>query len=412
MINNQQTDSDQSSPFKAKAQVENVLTPNKMFNTESKLEPINENLTNLEPQKQSNPILSSLLSSNFNQVELFQDNKTNILDPKQFLVKTCLQNQKSSKFKNNRIVKKILKRSKTKTIAKISPQNSLIIKRVDPSKENKEIEDTENTVGQSSSDKENQSLNSPVKKNILGLNLTPQRPMTTPGKGSSLILRINLNQNRSELITGSKNDEETHREEPFEEERKQKRVNNLIDSLSHIYSTDSDTRSHKLPKKFNNMIITQPVKRFRKTSSASSISPNVSTTNLGDDTEAVLAPKEENHARSPISEKSKLEKRSESNKRQKVEEEQRKSIDPVEETSTIQRRSMTRNAVKTESLNITVNQETNQEAQTTPVDISAKDTRLSRRTRHETPKKIETTVQETPTKEPKSNKQTTETPLK
>ena len=47
------------------------------------------------------------------------------------------------------------------------------------------------------------------------------------------------------------------------------RLDNLVDSLSHIYCTDNESRSHKLPSKFKNMIVPQQVKRQRNQSSTS-----------------------------------------------------------------------------------------------------------------------------------------------
>lgn len=47
------------------------------------------------------------------------------------------------------------------------------------------------------------------------------------------------------------------------------RLDNLVDSLSHIYCTDNETRSHKLPLKFSEMIVPKQIKRQRKSSNSS-----------------------------------------------------------------------------------------------------------------------------------------------
>ena len=57
--------------------------------------------------------------------------------------------------------------------------------------------------------------------------------------------------------------------ESGKQHRRGDRLDNLVDSLSHIYCTDNETRSHKLPSKFTNCIVTKQVKRQRQTSSAS-----------------------------------------------------------------------------------------------------------------------------------------------
>lgn len=61
--------------------------------------------------------------------------------------------------------------------------------------------------------------------------------------------------------------------------RRGDRLDNLVDSLSHIYCTDNETRSHKLPSKFSNMIVTQQVKRQRQSSGASNHSLSSSVLN-------------------------------------------------------------------------------------------------------------------------------------
>ncbi|CAF0870228.1 unnamed protein product [Brachionus calyciflorus] len=42
------------------------------------------------------------------------------------------------------------------------------------------------------------------------------------------------------------------------------RLDNLVDSLSHIYCTENETREHKLPQKFSNMIVPKQIKRQRR----------------------------------------------------------------------------------------------------------------------------------------------------
>lgn len=52
------------------------------------------------------------------------------------------------------------------------------------------------------------------------------------------------------------------------------RLDNLVDSLSHIYCTENETRSHKFPNKYDNMIVPEQVKpRQRELSSTSLNSP-------------------------------------------------------------------------------------------------------------------------------------------
>ena len=70
----------------------------------------------------------------------------------------------------------------------------------------------------------------------------------------------------------SKDEETTGEEDGERKPRRGDRLDNLVDSLSHIYCTENETRSHKLPKKFSNMIVTPSVKRNRMQSGNSSLS--------------------------------------------------------------------------------------------------------------------------------------------
>ena len=73
---------------------------------------------------------------------------------------------------------------------------------------------------------------------------------------------------------------DTNGEDPNGKQRTRgDRLDNLVDSLSHIYCTDNETRSHKLPSKFTNMIVTQQIKRQRNPSSTSNNSSKSSSNN-------------------------------------------------------------------------------------------------------------------------------------
>ncbi len=61
------------------------------------------------------------------------------------------------------------------------------------------------------------------------------------------------------------------------------RLDNLVDSLSHIYCTDNESRSHKMPGKFSNMIVSQQIKRQRKSSTEFSSSRSSSQMNTSNE---------------------------------------------------------------------------------------------------------------------------------
>jgi len=72
------------------------------------------------------------------------------------------------------------------------------------------------------------------------------------------------------------------------------RLDNLVDSLSHIYCTDNESRSHKMPGKFSNMIVSQQIKRARKSStelSSSRSSSQMNTSNEQNDQVKLNEPK-------------------------------------------------------------------------------------------------------------------------
>lgn len=60
----------------------------------------------------------------------------------------------------------------------------------------------------------------------------------------------------------SKSSDQLSEDDAERKNRRGDRLDNLVDSLSHVFCTDNETRSHKLPKKFNNMIVTQQVMRI------------------------------------------------------------------------------------------------------------------------------------------------------
>lgn len=187
-----------------------------------------------------------------------------------------LRQEKSIKSPNTSrtqlmIVKKIIKKSKSansnssiqreKKSKKTAKTAKPRLKRVAVNAITKAETSEENLINSNlnSSDKENQQKLAEIKPEDELKTISPSKSAT-----NRLLLKNKSNKesdlvDESDIDSGSKSHHKTRGD----------RLDNLVDSLSHIYCTDNETRSHKLPQKFTNMIVTKQIKRQRKCSSAS-----------------------------------------------------------------------------------------------------------------------------------------------
>lgn len=118
---------------------------------------------------------------------------------------------------------------------------------------------------------------------IISSKLKKQAALLSSDTKTAVILQSNgsaksKSKNKGPKLNGSANNskssDQLSDDDAERKNRRGDRLDNLVDSLSHVFCTDNETRSHKLPKKFNNMIVTQQVRRFFTTPTLSKYSNN------------------------------------------------------------------------------------------------------------------------------------------
>lgn len=175
----------------------------------------------------------------------------------------------SENLNNNKLIaaRKILKRSRIKNSKRKSNENGLValIKTENDNKSLMQSELTGKSQLNNTSDKENLSQIHSEQANSF------QSKLTSPNfKKTGQLIRIKLGKKSSSKHKKLLDNDMEYTLNGERKNRRGDRLDNLVDSLSHIYCTENESRSHKLPIKFSNMIITKQVKRQRKQSGASS----------------------------------------------------------------------------------------------------------------------------------------------
>lgn len=87
-------------------------------------------------------------------------------------------------------------------------------------------------------------------------NKTPRKKST--GGGGRKSSTVSMSASSPSLLTSSSSSPQKPTNQRGD------RLDNLVDSLSHIYCTDNETRSHKFPPKYDNMIVPEQMKTSRQ----------------------------------------------------------------------------------------------------------------------------------------------------
>ena len=207
---------------------------------------------------------SNATSSSSTQPQNNNNNNTKIILAKK-IIKKSKSNLKKTSIKNDSEETNVVE-SKTSNLNNSDKENLQLIKEQQVVEEKPIVASSSSTTTTNSTKK----------------NGSPSKKSSSPKKVSSLKIKLNLfnkkikNEESKQEEVGD-NGEDDENQNSQNSKHRSDRLDNLVDSLSHIYCTDNETRSHKLPSKFSNMIVPQQMKRQRLSSGSTNKSNSLNT---------------------------------------------------------------------------------------------------------------------------------------